>query len=151
MKKRVTIYIEEMVWNEVQRMAYQESAENRSNGREGISASLFVETALKDKLRAPDYKGKCDYCGEIHDLRVICPERRKMELQRRGIVEPAKTANEMIEQQDIEAANKRLMKKREQAAKEKPKKLIKAASDVPQFVGGYSKDKQLGKKEKRGS
>jgi len=61
----------------------------------------------------------------------------------------SKSAEEFMKKQietdeDIRKANERLMKKRVEV-----KGAIKTVKDVPQWAGGYSKERQLGKKVKK--
>jgi hypothetical protein len=99
MKKRFTIYINSEVWDKAKMAAYQKSAEDISNP---VSASQFVETAILSAVAEPMFR--LDLKPENHQ-EAIGPGPR-VELRR----------GDSYTDDEIRAANDRLMEKREAAA-----------------------------------
>jgi len=158
MKKRITVYIDEMVWREVQRSTLEQSAERLAFGREKISSSQYVEAAIKFRLALdiemkdviksnPDIeaqkKNKVYKTTEKPRVNLSAADRIRAKMNHvQAENDEIVNARSDLSDSELEAANERLKKKREGAKKSRPKK--KASNDVYGALG-YSKTRQLGK------
>ncbi len=143
----VSIYVPEMMLQKAEAEA-KENKISLSKALLGVKPLLNQTDMLVTKLNRIEEK-----LDDLLEWKASCfsgvPGGGQVELDPKvksvsDLTEENLDAFSAYEEAEIKAANERLKKKRE-AAKERPKNLIKDPKDV-KFTGGYSKSKQLGKK-----